>query len=265
LIEHKAKVLRRMGRYEDALAFVAEAAERYQYGGALQLQFDICCQFGLWDRAQQLLQQWKRINRNDPDLAAANGRLNLLQGKLFKASLAMGTAKHKLSLEQVEDFRLQLAGLECNYDRQIQIQSRRVKQDASDDHAVLSLAYAYWNAGAVDAAKGAARKALALLDDALSLNLTDEALYRSRRCLALAILGMTEEAKEELARTRKLPLCEFCEYGSCKDADIYEAYIEEILGNTDTAGKLYAAGRANWPDELDFAAGEARLKKKGRK
>ena len=264
MVEHKAKVFRRMGRYEDALAFVAEAADRYHYGGALQLRFDICCQFGLWDRAQKVLDQWKRINRNDPDLMAASGRLNLLQGKMFKAALAMGPAKHKLPFEQVQDFRLQLNELECNHDRQIQIWSRRVKQNPQDDHAMLSLAHAYWHMGKMDAARGAAQKTLALLDDILSQNLTDEALYRSRRCLALAILGRVEEAKEELTRTRKLPLCDFCEYGSCKDADIYEAHIEEILGNKENAKKLYVAGRTNWPDELDFAAGEARMKKKGR-
>lgn len=265
IVEHKAKVLRRMGRYEEALAFAAEAADRYHYGGALQLQFDICCQFGLWDRAQKVLDQWKRVNRNDPDLMAAGGKLNLLQSKMFKAALAMGPAKHKLPFEQVQDFRLQLAELECNHDRQIQIWSRRVKQNPYDDRALTNLAFAYWHKGMVDAAKGAAQKALALQDDILSQNLTDEALYRSRRCLALAILGRAEEAKEELARTRKLSLCDFCEYASCKDADSYEAYIEEILGNADTAKKLYTVGRTNWPDDLDFAAGEARLKKKGRK
>ena len=265
IVEHKAKVLRRLGRYEEALTFTADAPDRYHYGGALQLQFDICCQFGLWDRAQKVLDQWKRINRNDPDLMAASGRLNLLQGKMFKATLAMGPAKHKLPFEQVQDFRLQLADLECNHDRQIQIWSRRVTQNPDDDHALTNLAFAYWHKGMMDAAKGAAQKALALQDNILSQNLTDEALYRSRRCLALAILGRVEEAKTELANTRKLPLCDFCEYGSCKDADIYEAHIEEILGNADSAKKLYTAGRTNWPDDLDFAAGEARLKKKGRK
>jgi hypothetical protein len=78
----------------------------------------------------------------------------------------------------------------------------------------------------------------------------------------LAILGRTEEAKEELAKTRAMPLCDFCEYGSCKDADIYEAAIEEILGNTEDAKKLYTAGREKWPDDLDFASGLARLKKR---
>jgi tetratricopeptide (TPR) repeat protein len=206
LVEHKAKILRRMGRYEEALAFAEQAAVRYQFDGALQLRFDICCQFGLWDRAKQVLDQWKRENRNDPSLMAAGGRLNLLQGKLFKAVLAMGSAKQKLPFEQVQDFRLQLADLECNHERQIQIWSRRVKQDPGDDHAITNLAHAYWHVGQLQAARGAAGRALALLDEKLSQTLTDEALYRSRRCLVLAILGRTQEAEGELEKTRKLPL-----------------------------------------------------------
>ena len=265
MVEHKAKVLRRLGRFEEALAFVADAVTRYHFDGAMQLQFDICCQAGLWDRAKEVLASWKQANRNDPALMAAKGKLNLLLGQMFKAVLAMGPAKHKLPYDQVEEFRLQLADLECNQVRRVQIWSRRVQQDPQDSHALTNLAHAYWHAGNTVAAKGAAQKALALLDEILTQNLTDETLYRSRRCLVLAILGRSEEARAELAKTRSLPLCEFCEYGSCKDADIYEAAIAEILGNTEDAKKLYAAGKINWPDELDFTVGETRLKKKGRK
>lgn len=265
MVEHKAKVLRRLGRYEEALSFAAEAEARHHYADSLQLQYDICCQFGLWEQAQKVLEQWKRINRNDPDLMAANGKLHLLQGKMFKAALAMGSAKHKLPFEQVQDFRLQLADLECNHQRKVQIWSRRAKQNPEDDYSWINLAQAFWHSGNRIAAQGAAQKALEILDEILALNLTDEPLYRTRRCLALAILGREEEALTDLKKCRKLPLCEFCAYRSCKDADIYEAYIEEILGNADQARKLYSAGKANWPDDLDFAAGLARLSKKGRK
>jgi len=265
MIEHKAKVLRRLGRWEDALRFAQEAAERYHYSGTFRLQHDICCQFGLWERAQQVLSVWKRANRNDPDLMAAGGKLNLLQGKMFKAVLAMGPAKHKLPFEQVQDFRLQLADLEHNHDRKIQIWSRRVKNDPEDSYALINLAHAYWYAGKQDVARGAARRALVQLDKTLSQNLTDATLYRTRRCLALAILGRADEAREELARCRSMPLCEFCEYCRCKDADIYEAFVEEVLGNSATALDLFSTGKANWPDELDFISGENRLKKGKRK
>lgn len=195
----------------------------------------------------------------------AYGRLQLLQGKMLKAAFAMGPAKHKISAAQEQDFRFQLADLEGNQERKIQILTGRVNRNPKDDHSLLNLAHAYWLAGKKDAAIGAAQRALALLDDTLSLHLTDATIYRSRRCLALAILGRIEEAKEELEKARKQPLCAFCEYGNCKDADIYEAQIEEILGNTEQARKLYTAGRTKWPDDLDFASGENRLKKKGRK
>ncbi len=265
MVEHKAKVLRRLGRFEEAFAFAAEAVKRYQFGGQWQMQFEICCQAGWWDRAKQVLDQWKLANPNDADRLAASGRLHLLQGKLFKAAFAMGTAKHKLPFRQVQDFRLQLAEMECNYARQAMLLSQRIQMDPKDDHALSLLALAYWHMGKQDAARGAAHKALAMLDDTLSQHLTDEPLYRSRRSLMLAVLGRVKEAKAELARTKELPLCHFCEYGSCKDADIYEAQIEEILGNTEQAQLLYTEGKAKWPDDLDFLSGQQRLKKKGRK
>ncbi len=265
MVEHKAKILRRLGRFEEALSFAAEAASRYHYGDSFQLQFDICCQAGWWDQANQVLQQWKQAKPNDPNRMAASGRLNLLQGKMFKAAVAMGPAKHKLSLDRIQDFRLQLVELEQNHSRQIVLLRQRLYLEPNNDHLLTLLALAYWRAGKKDSAKMIARKALALLDSILSQHLTDEPMYRGRRSLMLAILCRDEEAKEELVKTRGLPLCDFCEYGSCKDADINEAQIEEILGNTENAKQLYTAGKVKWPDDLDFISGQQRLKKKGRK
>lgn len=265
IVEHKANVLCRLGRFEEALSFARDAGIDYLYFNFLQLQIDICCQAGWWNRARQVLNRWKRANRNGPEPMPANIRLYLLQGKLFKAALAIESAKHKLPFRQVQDFQLQLAELEQNYPRQVELLSQWVQADPTDDHALTRLALAYWHMDNQKAAQDAAQKALTLLDNTLSQRLTDEPLYRSRRSLILAILGKTQEAKAELSRTRTLPLCHFCAYSSCKDADIYEAQIEEILGNTEKAQKLYTAGRAKWPDDLDCIAGELRLKKKGRK
>lgn len=265
MVEHKAKVLRRLGRFEEALSFAADAEKRYRYGDSLQLQFDICCQAGWWDRAEQVLQAWKQAKPNDPNRMAASGRLNLLQGKMFKAAVAMGPAKHRLPLEQIQDFRLQLVELEQNHSRQIVLLRQRLYSEPNNDHLLTLLALAYWRAGKKDSAKMIARKALTLIDGILSRHLTDEPMYRGRRSLMLAILCREDEAREELAKTRSLPLCDFCEYGSCKDADIYEAQLEEILGNKENAQKLYTAGKAKWPDDLDFISGQRRLKKKGRK
>ena len=120
-----------------------------------------------------------------------------------------------------------------------------------------------WN-GKNKSAEKSAGKALEIIDRILSGNLTDEALYRCRRSCVLAILGRTDEAREELQKARNCPLCDYCPYGSCKDADIFEAQIEELAGNREKAMDLYRAGRRKWPDDGDFAAGMARVGRKGK-
>lgn len=262
LVEHKVKIMRRLGDYQKALQTVQEAMQKYQYPQGYRLCFEICCQFGLWNQALNYLDVWKKDLRNDPYQIAAAARFHLLHGKLFKASVAMAKVKHKLEFEEIQDFRLQLNELECNAARQIQIWDRRVRSGYDITRSLLSLAQALWFAGKRPEAKTVAQKALEELDTVLQKHLTDEALFRSRKSLALALLGRETEAREELAFVRTMPLCEFCEYGKCKDADIYEAAIEDICGNRGKALELYRAGRTNWPDELDFVSGEARLKRK---
>ena len=263
LIEHQAQILRRMGRHQEALAALDDALGRQNDPALWQLKFDTCVQFGLYDQAKTVLDRWQQAHRGDPNQAVAAGRLHLLMGKMLKSTLAMGKVKHKISFDQEQNFRLQLADLECNHKRKIQLLSRQCIPGPGDSDTLAALALAQWWAGDRDAVRNAQR-ALDMIDEILTGNLVDEALYRSRRSVLLAILGRAEEAKAELAAVRKLPLCQFCAYGSCKDADIYEAYIEEILGNHAQARKLFAAGRKNWPDELDFVSGENRMKKKGK-
>lgn len=265
LIEHKVQTLRRLGDHAAALSTVDAMMEHYDYPEGYKLKFEICCQFGLWEQAKQVLIQWKAEYREDPDLAEATGKLHAYTGKLFQASLAMGKAKRKLTFEQVQDFRIMLADLECNQSRLVQLWTQNANDDPRSDYALMNLAEACMRNGDRESAVLYAQRALELLDDTLKLNLTAEALYRSRRSIVLAILGRTDEAREELARTRALPLCQHCPYGSCKDADLFEANIEEFAGNGKRALELYRAGRENWPDDTDFIAGEARIMKRGGK
>ena len=264
LIDHKIKLLRRQGDFRQALDIVQDAMGKYQYPDGYRVCFDICCQFGLWDQARAYLDLWKKNQGNDPYIMASTARLHLLQGRMFQAAAAMGKVKHKLDFEEIQDFRLQLNELEGNLSRQIQIWERRVGSGYDITRSLMSLAQALWYAGKEKAARETAEKALQELDAVLEQHLTDEALYRSRRALVLALLGRQSQAREELARVRSMPLCEFCEYGQCKDADIYEAAIEDLCGSRDKALELYRAGKRKWPDELDFISGEVRLKRKKR-
>lgn len=263
IVEHKLRVLRRMGHWEQALSAAEAAIEHYDFSQGYELSFDICCQFGQWDRAEEVIKDWTKACKGDTAPLAARGKLLLMQGKMMKATLAMGTGKHRMTEEQVEDFRLLLAELEGNAVRQMSIWAQRVKADPVDDYALMHFAHALWRYGDVERAQKIAAKALKHLDAILERYRIDEAIYRSRRSLVLAILGREEEARQELKRTRALSLCNFCPYGSCKDADVYEAMIEEIIGDPRKALDLCRRGREKWPDETDFTAIEAALKKKG--
>lgn len=126
----------------------------------------------------------------------------------------------------------------------------------------MNLAQAELAAGKKTEAGKYALHALKLVDEELKKNRTDEALYRTRRAMILAVLGREKDAREELANARKLPLCEFCVYSGCKDADLFEAEIEAIFGNSAKAAEMFRAGLARWPDETDMAAGLRRMERK---
>ena len=262
LLAHQIKVLCRMGRPEEALKLVDDAMARADYPGAFQAKFDICTQFGLWDRAETVLGQWAAARKNDPDQLKATGRLHLLRGKMLKATFAYGKVKRSMTPDEETDLRIQLCELEANYKRVIELWGKRVKDGGDMSHVLTNLALACrWHGDAAGAQKIAA-KGLEIVDSHLASFQVDEPIYRTRRSALLALLGRMEEARAELEKARSCPLCKYCTYGKCKDADIYECYIEEIAGNRAKAKELYLAGQKNWPDELDFRSGEIRLKKK---
>lgn len=261
LVEHQIQILRRMGDWKSALEAADAALAQYEYAEVYQRKVEICWQFGQWEQAKQVLDAWKRARPDDPEQIAALGRHHLLRGEMLRSTMAMAKVKHRLGFERIQDYRLQLQDLECNHAKMLQIRSRRAKENPEDAYTLMHLAETLWRVGRKEEAKATAQKALDLVDQTLEQALTDEAIHRTRRSLLLAILGREQEARETIALTRQLPLCEFCDYGRCKDADIFEAMIEEITGNTARAKELYEAGKKNWPDEPDFQSGIARLKK----
>ena len=261
LIYHQVKILSRLGRADQALKLVEDAVARGRMENGFQMRFDICCQFGLWDRVEELLAQWQRTDRNDPNLHKATGQYHLLRGKMLKATFAFGKVKHQMDRAEQSHLRIQLCELEANYKRVAELLTKQLELGGDQTHTLTNLALAlYWSADR-EAAKKIAARGLEVIDGLLCGYQKDEPLYRTRRSALLAVLGRIDEARAELMKARNLPLCRNCSYGKCKDADIFESYIEEIIGNRNKAMELNLAGQKNWPDELDFHAGVTRLKK----
>jgi tetratricopeptide (TPR) repeat protein len=260
MIFHQVKILCRLNRPQDALKVVDDAIQRGELNG-FEMKFNICCQFGLLDQAEEVLAQWKSAHPGDYVQTRAVGQLHLLRGKMLKATFAFAKIKHQMDRGEELDLRILLSELEANHKRVVELLQQKLQQNADSSHVLVNLALTLYWKGDRDSAKEAAERGLQILDQTLSRYQSDETLYRTRRSVLLAILGRVEEARAELALARTLPLCRQCTYCTCKDADIYEAYIEEITGNGKKAMELHLAGKKNWPDELDFHAGVTRLKK----
>ena len=145
---------------------------------------------------------------------------------------------------------------------QMSILEKQAENRQDQTHQLMNMAQAQWWNEHYDKAREYAQKALEQLDVIIPENKSFEALYRSRRSMVLAILGRFEEAAEELEIVRKLPLCETCSYCSCKDADIFEANIEEVRGNWARALELHSHGAKAWHDDMDFVSGIRRMMRK---
>lgn len=261
LLEHKLKILRRMGRYTEALATIDDAMSRSDYSG-YQMKFDICCQFGLFDQAEAVLNAWAKAERGNPEVTKSTGKLHLYRRKMLKATFAYGKVKHQMDAEEETDLRIQLCDLEANSKRLVQLWKARLDTYHSRYHALMHLSLELNRSGDVERSRKYAAEALPLVEEELKHYRSDELIHRTCRSLILMLLGREEEARAELALSRQRPLCEFCTYGACKDADIFEAFIEELAGNYAKARELHLKGQKRWPDELDFVSGENRLKKK---
>ena len=258
----KVQVLRRLGRVREAMETVDELVRKYGYEQAGQLKFDICCQFGLWKQAEEQLTLWRKSGRLKARLAAAEIKLDLYTDRLDSAKTKLRRAVKTLNKQDLENLQLQIAELEGDLQSQVAVWKKRLK-NTDNTHALMNLAQAYCWDGNIPESRKYAQWAAETLEEQLKLYLKDEALYRGRYAMVLALLGRMEQAQSELAAVRAMALCEGCDYGSCKDADIFESYMEEVCGNYEKAALLHRAGLKKWPDDLDFAAGAARMKRKG--
>ena len=260
---HKVRILRRLNRPLEAMAVTDEVTAKYGNDDVFQEKFDICCQFGLWEQAEQILQAWRKDGSRKNRLHAATIDLALFSGKIDEARAMLQSASGKLNAGDLERFTLLLGELDGDEAAQMPIWEKRVANRQDKTHELMNMAQVQWWSGHYDEARAYAQEALVQLEELIPCRKKSEALYRSRRCLVLAILGRFEEAVAELEAVRQLPLCESCSYCACKDADIFEANIEEIRGNWTRALALHRAGAERWHDDMDFVSGARRMMRKG--
>ncbi|MBQ4344043.1 MAG: tetratricopeptide repeat protein [Erysipelotrichaceae bacterium] len=259
---HKSRILRRLNQPIEAMSVIDELTEKYGNENSYQEKFEICCQFGLWERAKQLLKDWRQNGSKKNRQYAASIDLKLFSGKIDEARSDLKKASKKLNASDYERLSLLIGELDGEEDIQMSIWKKRAEKRQDKTHELMNMAQVQWWNGHYDKAREYAQEALNQLEELIPNKKNFEALYRGRRALSLAILGRFEEAVLELQYVRRLPLCENCNYCSCKDADIFEANMEELRGNWSEALRLHRAGAEQWPDDMDFVSGMRRMMRK---
>jgi len=259
---HKVRILRRLNRPLEAIAVIDELSDKYGNKDIFREKFDILCQFGMWEQAEKLLKAWRKSGKTKKRMDAAILDLELFTGKIDKVRKELKRNVGKLNSGDGERLSLLMGELDNDEAAQMSILEKRAAGREDSTHALMNMAQVQWWNGHYEKAREYARQALTQLDKLIPVKKKTEALYRSRRSLVLAILGRFEEALAELKAVRELPLCETCSYCSCKDADIYEANIEEIRGDWARALELHRRGAEQWPDDMDFISGARRMMRK---
>lgn len=260
----RVRLLRRLGRPQEALDAAEDLVENSKdHAPQYQLKFDICCQFALWEQARAILKVWKRYGKDHAAQAYAAIRLELFAGNLSKARTQFFLTSSKLEETDRESAAIDIADLDGDGRHLFKYWEKKLQNDTDDTRNLLNLAEVHFFYGKREDGQKLAEKALGLLDELILDNKRNEPLYRTRRAMALAILDRMDEAREELERARSMHLCEMCDYGSCKDSYIYEARFAELSGDHEKAMALCLDGAERWPDELDFAVGINRLRRRG--
>ena len=259
----KTRVLRRLERWDEAIANVYTAAEIYPTRNFYRVLFEIYVQASRYDDAQKLLDEWARARGEDGKPVDRSGIVApRLLIKLFRdgpeAAKAHGTkGRSYLRKNDKKEFMMLVNYLNGNFKGCVEILEKDVviraeSEDSEIADKLAPLAAFYWRMGEFDKAKNTAEIALAICNNVLNQFTTYEPLFYCKRAIAHAILGREDCARRDLETARSLPLCEQCSYRCCKDADFYEAYLEDFCGNYETALELTRKGMTQWPDESDF-------------
>lgn len=263
----KAILLRRMKRYDEAIAVIREAMERYGYEYGNRMIFMIYAQAGRLKEAEEHLRQWTEAGKPDSELYDCGILLHMYRRDFEGALLEKKTAGEYLHPDRALEVDQIISEYYGDYKKQLKQTLKwlqyRLDRDGFDISRIQgTLAHCYFRLGDYENARHYASEALKEVDRKLAEFETDKLLFMARRIRLLAILGRREEAYEAIEQCRHLPFCQSCPESTCKDTDIFRMEAEEIFGNYDKAYEIACECQSLYPNEEDFLIAEHNLKRK---
>lgn len=262
----KARILRRMKRVEEAVEVMRFIQTTYQDPLARKRIVEIYCQAGEFELAKREIEKWKEEDRETYD-AEPEIRMYIVLNDIKKANEVFDTYKNEMDIYQFLSLQKTIHQINVDLEKECDVLHRQeelYRQEYQGDpaHIYMNLAQCYHRMNEPKKQKMYARKALTLINKSLKQHSLDHTLHYGRKSKMLALLNKEKEARECLQKAKTSPLCDFCPYSACKDADIYEVNVEEFLGNTQKAKELAKEYLKKWPDEDDFMVEIEQIRKK---
>lgn len=252
----KIRILRRMNRKDDAIAFIRSAKSDGKYEDADIDLYNCYMAFGMYEEAEEFSAN-RYEDSHHKDASAAKDYINVLimQDKLAKAKMILGKAKC-LSPETKNELVADLAALKGNYKPQLARYEKLLADNSNDADEKAQyqkfVAETYLLMGKTDKVHELAEAALKSIDAELERYDVYRPLYQTRKAKALVLLGRIEEAEELLEVVTTGHLCQHCDYSGCKDAYVISLLIEFVKGDYKKGLELAKLRAEEYPDELDY-------------
>lgn len=275
--KYKAMLLRRMGRYEEAAETVMDARATIGDYNPYPLLVDIHEQKGDFVLAKDCLKRWRKEYKRDMkvheqwvicDYLAGNDRsahahymnwisqlqdpekenVNLLR---FRMDAAKGVITGPKALIRVYE------KIAKDLDPEKDLERYCMKMN----HYIDSL----YMHGSPELAKEKAQDLLKVVEEHTHDYSINGLLWETRWAAALGMAGQIDKAREVLENIKTRPLCSFCSYESCKDADLINVEIEVYEGNIQKALELTNTYLEKWHDDTAFIEYKKYLERKVKK
>ncbi len=268
----KVQILRRMKRTEEAVEVQRFIIKKTKFNCERKEIVEMYCQYGNFDLAKKEIAQCKEIIRQlDQPVSYLYDLETEMRMYVVLKDFEKVNEIFELYKDEFKDNRNILQRIiyqingdlekECELLHQREAIFKRMKH-GDGSHIYMNLAQCYFRMKNTKKQKEYARKALRIINRKLEIARLDRTLYYGRKAKVLALLNKEEEARKYLKLAKESPLCDYCQYCSCKDADVYETNMEEFFGNTQKMEELANAYLKKWPDQDDFVVMLEQLKKR---
>ena len=258
-----ARAHARAGRYDEAEKAYLKNLEMFGKENDARFVIEICIESKQLEKAQQYIEKYKAENKIDDGqyllMMADIRRLQEEHKEYFKLI-------NKLDKDSVNRYtRLGRYYLHDGKLKKAQEYFDELEKKAPDrvDYFNDRL-YTLRKLGKQDEADKLLAHALEVLNDR-KWDGDEQTLYVTKLALVHTAAGHPEKAKEYIDKALKMPLCEHCRYGKCKDAYLALAEYYENLGEYDKAIETCREGLKLALDEYDFVYIMRRIQKEHKK